>query len=61
MRAVRFLRKSWPIWAVWIGTIFFLVGLAINPFWTLAIIWVGIMIVAFVMSIFAAIAMARKD
>jgi hypothetical protein len=58
---MRFLRKSWPIWALWIGFLLFIAGLAINPFWTLAIIWIGIMVLIFIMSIRAAITMSRED
>ena len=58
---MRFLRKSWPIWAIWGGTALFIAGLAINPFWTFAVIWTGIMVGVFVTSIRAAIEMARES
>jgi hypothetical protein len=61
MKALRFLRKSWPIWALWVGTILFITGLAINPFWTFAIIWIGIIIAIAIMSIRASIMMNRED
>ena len=58
---MKFLRKSWPIWAIWLGLILFLTGLAINPFWTFVGVWIGIMGTVIIRSIRAAIAMSRED
>jgi len=58
---MKFLRKSWPIWAIWLGIIVFLTGLVINSFWTFIGVWIGIMGTVIVMSIRAAIAMSKED
>ena len=58
---MRFLRKSWPIWAVWVGVTLFIVGLAINPVWTFVIICAGIMLFLLAMSIRISIDLAKED